>query len=225
MAYYPTKGIFNSDWANNTVWIKIQPKKVNNVLVQNIKRLSTTPEGDSYIFLAPNEMQQTLNHTWEPMENILSSISQAITSTSNKLNQGTNVYKVDTPLLYKDSDRREWSFLFVLVFTGKEGSNPYNEVIKPINELKKYSSPQLQSTKTTQSKVQLPYVFSIKSMTGEGKNINNLVNIDTAALTSIQPSYIGPYIDGYPIKVDLTLTFREIDPISRDRTYRNIEVA
>ena len=252
--YLPDQALFkwmdgsgtSTNWANNCVWIEITPKTLVNQ--SNLKTTSVTVEditGDDsirrYSFLAPKEMQETINHVWDPMENIQSVISQKLAGGLNALNQSTHVYKVDTPLLYKDSSRKAPNFLFSLVYTGI--SDPYSEVIEPIKNLIKWSSPilpggnisaigeglaNLDTTATVSAitaiaEVQIPYVFTLRSKTGDGKSLA-LYNIKAAALKSVQPVYMPPYIDGYPTRADVSLQFEDIEPLNRATSFRTITV-
>jgi hypothetical protein len=72
-------------------------------------------------------------------------------------------------------------------------------------------------------KVELPYVFQVRTKTGVD-GYKDIVNMRCAAISSIQPTYFHPYVNGYPCKCELTITFIDIEPISRDKTF-NITVS
>jgi len=231
--YIPNRSVFTGmdkssnkgSWADNCIWIEITPKTMGN---QNISKgtsvyLRDITDDDTikrYSFLAPRDMQETLNHSWDPLENVQAVMSQKMASVQNTINQGTNVYKIDTPLLYKDSSRRTFSFIFNLVYTGKK--TPFKEVTEPIRDFMKWSSPILSNNGL--DSISIPYTFSIKTKTGAGKSVD-LVNIKAAALTSVQPTYSQPYIDGHPTRAELTLTFTDIEPLNRKKSFRNITVS
>ena len=224
--YLPTKSIFKNrgiEWANNSIWIDITPKKIRTADIQKLTyvALDPIPNSITYSFLAPKDFQENINHTWEPLENISATIAQKKASAATIVQQGTNVFKVDTPTLYKDSQRRTVSFLFNLVYTGKYG--PFKEVVEPIKNFMKWSTPILPET-IIDTRVEVPYVFQVRTKTGEGVPVN-IINISAAALTSIQPTYSGPFIDGYPSKAELTLTFTDIEPLNRSISFdRDIRV-
>lgn len=226
--YFPDVSLFKGEWADNVLWIELTPKKIaeQKVVTATTLQLETgiAPGAEVYNFLAPNEFQENINHTWEPLENIMSGLSQKIASTSSSFEQGTEVYKVDTPLLYKDSNRREVTFLFQLSATGKTGSNPKIEVIDPVKNLMKWSTADLSGV-VSSSEIELPYLFQIRTKLGTGGSYKDIVNIRAAAMSSIQPSYFNPYIEGFPTRCELTLTFIDVEPLNRGKSFnRNITV-
>jgi len=169
--FFPDVSLLAGEWAENVLWIEITPKKIaeQKVVTATTLQLETgiAPGGEVYNFLAPDEFQENINHTWEPLENIMSGLSQKIASTASAFEQGTDVYKVDTPLLYKDSNRREVTFLFQLSATGKVGSNPKTEVVDPVKNLMRWSTADL-TGQITKSEIQLPYLFQIRTKRGTG---------------------------------------------------------
>lgn len=110
--------------------------------------------------------------------------------------------KVDTPLYYTNSDRRQMVFEFVL-FHEKMGSNPEDVLIKPIQEMMKYSSPELISDIS----IEFPFMWSIKTVPVE------FINYPTCVLTAIQPTWNSPYINHVPSSVNLQLTFTDLSPL------------
>jgi len=243
--YLPNRSIFkgistsgkSTIWADSCVWIEVTPKKLSN---QNTNKITTVLLEDitnddtvrKYTFLAPKDMQETVNHTWDPLENVQSVLSQKLAGVGNVTNQNANVYKIDTPLLYKDTSRRSFSFIFNLVWSGK--GTPFSEVVEPVRNLLRWSSPILPGGNIygvtgldnvqAVSKVTIPYVFTLRTKTGSGTPLE-IFNIKAAALTSVQPTYSPPYINGYPSRAEVTLTFSDIEPINRSHTFRNINVS
>ena len=221
--YFPSHAPYNKN-SDHYLWFSILPMKlyysgpfadsdVNNVGV-SASRDTSEPR---FMFLAPEEFQDTITHNWDPMENIMSRLQEKYANAKRELRSATTQYKVDTPLLYQDSNRREISFTVYLgVYDDYE-----NDVMYPINKLRELSSPRLSSTESIQTKVGNPHVFEVNTMTGAGKLIS-LINMRNCALTSVQPSFQGPYIRGYPSKCELTLNFKDMKPISKE-TFTNIE--
>ena len=217
--YFPSKEILSSDWGQNTLWIEVTPKKIANQVVQQTTylELSDEPVGEQYNFLAPEQFEETINNTWEPLENIMSKISQKVASTANVIKQGTQHFKVDTPLIYQNTDRRSITFLFNLSID--KNGNAKSNVTDPVKNLMKWSSPQIPSDLSPQNlMIELPYVFSVRTKKGDGE-YKDIVNIRSAAITSIQPTYFHPYIGGHPCKCELTITFTDIEPVSREKTF------
>jgi hypothetical protein len=110
--------------------------------------------------------------------------------------------KVDTPLYYTNSDRRQIVFEFQL-FYEKISKNPEDSLIKPIKELMKYSSPDLKG----ELNIQFPYMWDIRT------SPNEFLHYKTCALTSVQPTWNSPYIDGTPSSVNLLLSFTDMSPL------------
>jgi hypothetical protein len=44
---------------------------------------------------------------------------------------------------------------------------------------------------------------------------SEIIDYPVCALTSVQPDYKAPYVDGYPMTITLTLTFEDLQPIFR----------
>ena len=112
--------------------------------------------------------------------------------------------RIDSPLVYTNSTRREWSYTFTLVSTR---GVPEKEVVKPIKELMRYSSPEIQGG--VGIGIKLPFVFRLSTSPG------NLIVAENAALVSVQPSWMEPYKDGFPMRAEVTLTFKDMAPLYR----------
>ncbi len=118
--------------------------------------------------------------------------------------EGTSVpkIKVDTPLVYTNSKRRDWSFTFNLISEG----DPKRDIIDPVQDLMKYSSPETLSS----IDINLPYIFNLSTQP------HDYIRSTHTALESVQPIWKGPYIDGYPSMVELQLTFKDLSPLFRN---------
>ena len=201
------------------------------------------PAFPTFKFLAPNEIQEMLNHEWQAFESIVtrllqkgvdltrlfSDVNTIISLTVESFKKlmakdiselragdiktslqnivagmaGSNVprAKLDTPLVYQDSNRRVYTFQFNLVDEG----NAYKDVVWPVHQLAKYAAPQYSDG--DQIKFDPPFVFEVTTTPG-----TKFIKMKNAALTSIQPIYRQPYRDGYPTSCELNLTFTEIEP-------------
>ena len=113
--------------------------------------------------------------------------------------------KLDTPLVFQDSNRRTYTFGFHLIDEG----NTYKDVVYPVKLLQKYSAASYKAG--TQIAYDPPFVFSVQT-TPDSK----FIKIPNAALTAIQPIFRQPYRNGHPSICELNLTFTEIDPLYRD---------
>ena len=111
--------------------------------------------------------------------------------------------KVDTPLYYENSNRRQLTFE-VLLLAEKD---PRFDVVEPIKDLMKYSSPNLLGRGGVD--IEFPYMFEVYTRPKEW------IRYSTLALTAVQPTYNQPYIGGYPSNAILQLTFMDMSPLYR----------
>lgn len=112
-------------------------------------------------------------------------------------------YRVDTPLVYKGSQRREISMTFELL----SQKYVYSDILDTVKTLQMLSSPKATGEFID---IEWPYIFEVGTIPGA------MVYLKNSALISVQPTYFGPYQNGIPTKCSLTLTFREMDPLYRD---------
>jgi hypothetical protein len=197
----------------------------------------------SFDFIAPPELMETVQHDWSEYESWVNrlgglmqtgakaiaeikGISQASIGLYNKLADqiktgeikditknikdiplvsGVVQTRVDSTLVYAGSQRREWNFTVNLAAY----KNPIKEIIRPVYYLMKLSCPK----KTENSiYIEAPYVFKLRTYDSTYRS-NNLIFSNWCALKSVQPTWSGPYVNGYPIRCDLTLTLTEIEPL------------
>lgn len=220
--FYPSHTRYAAG-SENYLWLSVEPRELKYTGPwqnesgggQNVG-ISSEKADEKMMFLAPQELQDNLTHNWEAMENILSRVQEKAAQAKRELRMATQQHKVDTALIYQDSNRREISFSINLsVYTDAQ-----TDVYEPINKLRRYSSPKLSERTETQTKVGNPYIFRVNTVIGSGK-IVPLINIKNASLTAIQPNYQGPFINGYPSLAEVTLTFKDMEPLSRE-TFENI---
>lgn len=229
----------SKEWMDNIVWIKMRPIKLEYQQTSNkggSVSLGNQPN-PTFMFMAPYEIQENLNHTWEAYNSIQSRLAEKVREISKttsevkaiggtfkdiakSFKQGTSIksltnnilnkrgsiipkVKVDTPLTYTNSQRRKWSFNFIII---NETNNPKRDVVDPVQDLMKYSSPEMEGGYIN---IELPYIFSLSTYP------RDYINATHTALESVQPTWKGPFIDGYPSFVDLTLSFVDLSPLFR----------
>jgi len=219
------------------VWIEMKAIEIEyftsfaDTEVGGLKIKSNSNLDYTWSFLAPQQIMETINNTWEPWETIatrlagkLQEFRQLVTtgvgagkalgkgfnkmSLSNAWNELTsiskNAAKVDTPLVYTDTDRREFTLEFNLI-ADREG-NAY-DMLRAVRIMEIVALPRKDDNQL--GGIKLPAVFSVKS-----KPDDLIIDLPFAALTSIQPTYMAPYDDvGQPMRIQLTLTFKEIQPL------------
>ena len=111
--------------------------------------------------------------------------------------------KVDTPLYYESSNRRSLSFEVILIAE----NNPRYDVVEPVHDLMKYSSPALRGAGGID--IEFPYMFEVYTRPKEW------IKYSTLALEAVQPTWNQPYIGGYPSNCILQLTFKDMSPLYR----------
>jgi len=109
-------------------------------------------------------------------------------------------------LVYKDSKRKEYSF--TIEFGWWRNTDPEEQIFKPIRELEKWTCAEMEDDFT---KINFPAIFDIRTVN------SNLIHIKYGAITSVQPTWMSPYINGYPSKVSLTISFQDMEPLYRNR--------
>lgn len=230
--HLPDPAIFPNGATKNSVWLEVTPKKVASTAIQTTSFLelidADAKDQITYKLLLPKDTQETLNHSWSAMENTFMVIAQKKESLLQKMKQGTAVHRVDTPLIYATSDNRKFNFIFNLVHSGKGGSisgttSPQMEVIDPIRNFQSWSVPQKTAAiHTVNEPITIPYVFNLRTVTGDGIPVN-MFNVRAAALLSVQAVYKQPFIRGYPTSADLILGFIDIDPLYKTMYNKNIK--
>jgi len=113
--------------------------------------------------------------------------------------------KLDTPLVFQDSNRRTYTFAFQIIDEG----NAYKDVVYPVKLLQKYAAASYKSG--SQIAYDPPFIFTVETVPD-----SKFIKIPNAALTAIQPIFRQPYRDGHPTMCELNLTFTEIEPLYRD---------
>ncbi len=223
------------DQGDDDVWkdaiqihINVRPVEAQGRYAREDVSLKAGSVKDTFKFIAPNEINESLVHTWEPYEN-----------TSTKLAEGFKKYaegkafakdapaeianilsgkppgstgsiantRIDTPLVYTNSERRKYDFTFNLAIWSNE-----SKILNGIQKLKNYSSPSRGEKDIVV--LQTPHVFEIISYPAGFINISEAAGTGYAALTNIQTVFKGPYLtSGYCTHCELHLSFQELSPI------------
>lgn len=185
------------------LWLQLTPKTIKYSKPEsagsNTSISIDTTESIMY-FLAANEIQDDISHNWEPIENVVSRLQEKYAAARKEMNLSLNTFRIDTNLIYQDSNRHEVTFMVYLATY----DDPQNQVLYPVQKLMKYSCPNIVEDNL---KIGLPHVFKVK--------LGSIMKIDNAALIGVQPAYQGPYIQGIPSYCELSLTFKDIEPLDK----------
>lgn len=175
--------------------------------------------------IAPTDIQENINHTWEEYHSIQGRAAELRTEFVTSLSKlydlkggigrggGTTsagLVKVDSPMVYTGSERREYSFTFPLM----EHENIAGDVILPIDQYRRLSCAGMAGGDA----IQFPAVFTVESSPVP------FIFVEWAVLTSVQIVYNSPYKKGLPMRSELTLTFKDIKPLYKSSWERQATI-
>ena len=234
-AYFPHSGYTGG------LWVEFQPRKLTQITTGGRGgTYRTTEEGPIYRFLAPIDgILEAHNHEWGVYESMQAKLLKLFSNLevglekiehagSTLANEVRNIYrdlragklptgsrmeqallkaaafnipkrKIDSPLAYETSARRQYLLTFPLLSEGLK-----TDLISVVKDIQVYAAPKRTGNTIN---IEWPYVWSIQS---EPKGI---LDVDLAAMTSVQVSWLDPYINGVPQRCDLTLGFTDISPL------------
>lgn len=162
-----------------------------------------------YSFYAPNEIAENITHSWEEHDSVVGRVAQIATDFQSGVAEvgkaaggktaSSGDFKIDSPLVWKNSPRREYSFPITLL----DQNNPAS-IVNVVKDLKMMSSAK---TDAGFGRIEYPYIFRVRF------SPSGLIAIESAALTGVQSTYHYPYMDGMPTKIDLQLTFMDLEPL------------
>ena len=220
----------------DALWITMQARELRGIATGSRGgNLTLGRTKTQFKFLAPPEILEMHNHEWEEyasmasrlmekvrqlqtmtehgqailnklsgdlkgvIQNGVSSLSlQSIEDYAGQLNLPVPSRKIDTPLSYKTSQRRQYQFEFVLA-DNKGGKT----VVQAVKLMESFAAPR----STSVIGIEFPHVFKIQT------EPEGLILMEHAAITSIQPTWQYPYVDGYPTRCNLTINFTDMSPL------------
>jgi hypothetical protein len=173
--------------------------------------IKVLPINESFKFIAPNDISYNIGHTYAEYEGVGSRVSE-LSKKINKMtmegsqsweavkgvakdavemdkkilsnavstlkNTSVTYSRIDSALTYQNSERRDFTFEFTLM----HNSSIQGEVFLPVRRLEELSCPEISEG----VKVLPPYIFSINTIFGSGRN-SKLISCNAAALYSVQP--------------------------------------
>lgn len=202
--------------------------------------IRTGKELKTWKILAPTEIMENVSHDWGEYESLGSRIAQKMGEIKTSINEAKGLastlkqtitggmsnttargivgkiasgaagvkvpkFKVDTSMVYQDTKRREYTFVFNFAVTGK---GPEKEVFEPIREMQKLSCAEI-GGENALIDIKFPAIFKVYS------EPSNIIKINHAALTAVQPTWKAPYKNGYPISCELQVRLMDIEPLYR----------
>jgi|GEM_PF-3820322 len=109
--------------------------------------------------------------------------------------------KVDAPLSYTNSPRRQFMFTFQLLSEGLK-----TDLVEIVKNISAYSAP----SSVGNIHIKWPHLWSIQT------DPKGVLDVDLAACTSVQSTWKHPYKNGIPQRCELTLNFTDISPLFAD---------
>jgi len=221
---WPTNNKYFSQNGPDTLYVRLQAYKISTISTINAGSpgIKSDPIGEEMIFLMPSTYSTTITHEWENVDQIGTRAVQKyqktiksakdIKGSISTTNIGGDVItsKIDTPITFKDSNRRTLNLTINLSDQG----DTKNDVFYPVRKLEKYSCASKGGV-NNKFDFELPYIFEVETFS-DSNVTSDLIYMKHAALLSVQPTYYGPYRKGYPSKCELTLSFRDMEPLYRN---------
>jgi len=219
---FPRTGAAKDITRINIAAYQIQQQNLNPRDPNNIQKGGLLSR---WSFIGFEDLQEAITHNWEPYDTMLGRASEKIATAKKDAVQLTNAigslagvgggqagilssgntesaqYKVDTPLVYTGSQRRQ----ITLTFTLQEYRGAYVDVLEPIHEFRRLSCAGIEGMSV--DKIDFPAVFTVNSLPMP------FIHINDAALTDVQITWNTPHIMGVPKRAELTLTFTDIRPL------------
>ena len=214
-ASWPINKKYFSQEGPDTLYIRFTPYMIDQQSTTNASAagIQKSTVGTPLEFLMPSSFTYTINHEWENVDQLgtrfvqkfhkIEKSAEDITGviTGGSVSGNVITKKLDTPITFKDSNRRTLNITVQLADQG----DTMGDVFYPVRLLERWSC----SEKGAGNKFELPYIFTVETIG------SSLVYMENAALMSVQPTYFGPYRGKYPSKCELTLDFRDIEPLYR----------
>jgi len=218
MGQWPTNNGYFTANGLDTLYVDIQPYKITqqSTSTASAAGISKSKEGECITLLMPSTYSTTITHEWDNVDQLgtrfvqkyhkIEMLSKDLINTGSSVMGGSGTggvitAKLDTPITFKDSNRRTLDLTFELADQG----DTKKDVFDPVRKLEKYSC----ASKSSSTMFELPYIFKVNTINSE------LIRLENAALISVQPTYYGPYRMGYPSKCELILSFRDMEPLYR----------
>jgi hypothetical protein len=106
--------------------------------------------------------------------------------------------KIDAPLAYTNSPRRQFMVTFPLLSEGLK-----TNLVEIVKDISAYAA----AKNINESYIGWPHLWSIQS------SPRGILDIDLAACTSVQTTWQHPYRNGIPQRCELTLSFLDVSPL------------
>jgi len=199
----------------------------------------------SWKLLAPREISENVSHDWGTYESLASRVAQKVGDIKTLVIEGKTVinalgtgwneskkqiaddhfsatqialstasaatggvvpkFKMDAATAYQNSKNLQYSMQFQLaLMPGDKGSK--QTLFDPIRELQILTCAEAVDDLIN---INFPAVFKIFSEPSE------IISIEHAVITSIQPTWMAPYVEDYPSVCHLDITFMDIEPLYR----------
>lgn len=212
--FYPSGMNHERSISQDSLWLQLIPRQL--IMTNLTRRVDNVADAENtketpLTFLMPMTYMFAVEHDWNELTTVASATRDLYTKYQDALKQAgrgfTTGDKADNPILYSNTRRR--SVRISLQFSVY--SDTYKDVYLPCQKLIEQSCP---SMVKNQTEFKFPYIFSLQTYTGNNKPVD-IISIKSVGIQTIQPTYDGPWIDGYPSKAQLDVTFIDLNPLYR----------
>jgi hypothetical protein len=169
---------------------------VGSRLLEKIKDLETMTEQIKGVFGSVGNVYETFKSVFSATS--ITGALQTTAAAAGKLNVAVPSRKIDTPLTYTSSGRRQMALEFVLA-----DNIGGTDVVRAVKLLQSFAAPSSNNV----IKIGFPHIFKIET------EPEGLILFEAAAITSIQPTWHHPYVKGYPVRANLTINFTDMSPL------------
>lgn len=229
MAGLFTQEFPGGSYSDDTLRIHITARRANkqNLNPKLANHILYGEKDYEWSMIAPTDIQENITHTYEEYHSIQGRVAamrqEFMRSIGKMMDAGESGGDretgdtaagqsiVDSPLVYAGSERREYSFTFLLM----QYNHIDKDVYEPIRAFRKYSSASIDNASA--DTIRFPHVFTVVS-----KPLP-FITIPYSVLTNVQVVYNAPYKRGYPQRAELTLTFKDIRPLYQSSWEDQIE--
>ena len=206
----------------DSLWLQIVPRKlVMSNLNSRINNVADNTSSETPMnFLMPMSYMSTYQHDWQENTTVAAAARDISSKIGTATKQATGAAgkggftvgdKADNPILYNNTTRRTIPIaLFFSVF-----NSTYDDVYSPCQKLIEQSCAKMIGDSASSTQFDFPFVYSLQTYTGDNQP-SNIISIKSAGIQSIQTTYDGPWIEGYPSKAQLDITFIDLNPLYRD---------
>jgi hypothetical protein len=230
----------HSQWVNSALWIKMTARKLESINTAGRGgSLRIGEKGTTFKFLAPSQIVDNQQHTWEEYSSIQSRLLQFVISASTAIDQGSQVYQNLKTRVIDQIKKGEWPSgqQIVDALIGGTATNipklKMDTPLRYVNSTRRTfqltfiladanggkdvlnAVEQLQkyaapdSSENSVIDIEYPYIFRVET------EPYGIFTMNYSALENVLVTWQEPYIQGRASRAELTLGFKDMSPLFR----------